>query len=117
MTSLTKDYAAHTTAGSFENTSEEQNVENALKVVVSQTLRGVMIVDHFEIPERREFLSLARLDYNAFEKNVEANETFKRLPENLQADIKERADKLHEEMEESARKMADGECFNAGSMC
>jgi len=117
MTSLTKDYAAHTTAGSFENTSEEQNAENALKVVVSQTLRGVMIVDHFEIPERREFLSLARLDYNAFEKNVEANETFKRLPENLQADIKERADKLHEEMEESARKMADGECFNAGSMC
>ncbi len=117
MTSLTKDYQAHTTAGSFENTSEEQNAENALKVVVSQTLRGVMIVDHFEIPERREFLSLARLDYQAFENNVEANETFRRLPEKLQKDIKERADKLHEEMEESARKMADGECFNAGSMC
>ena len=117
MTSLTKDYQAHTTAGTFENTSEEQNAENALKVVVSQTLRGVMIVDHFEIPERREFLSLARLDYQAFENNVEANETFRQLPEKLQKDIKERADKLHEEMEESARKMADGECFNAGSMC
>ena len=115
--SLTKDYQAHTTAGSFENSSEEQNAENALKVVVSQTLRGVMIVDHFEIPERREFLSLARLDYQAFENNVEANETFRQLPEKLQKDIKERADKLHEEMEESARKMADGECFNAGSMC
>ena len=117
MTSLTKDYQAHTTAGSFENTSEEQNAENALKVVVSQTLRGVMIVDHFEIPERREFLSLARLDYTAFENNVEANETFRQLPEKLQADIKDRADKIHKEMEESARMMADGECFNAGSTC
>ena len=117
MTSLTKDYAAHTTAGSFENTSEEQNAENALKVVVSQTLRGVMIVDHFEIPERREFLSLARLDYKAFENNVEANETFRQLPEKLQEDIKERADKIHKEMEESARRMADGECFNSGSTC
>ena len=57
------------------------------------------------------------MDYNAFEKNVEANETFKRLPESLQADIKERADKLHEEMEEEARKMASGECFNSDSDC
>ena len=117
MTSLTKDYQAHTTAGSFQNTSEEQNAENALKVVVSQTLRGVVIVDHFEIPERREFLSLARLDYKAFENNVEANETFKQLPEKLQKDIKERADKLHEEMAEESRKMADGECFTGNSMC
>ena len=117
MTSLTKDYQAHTTAGSFENSTEEQNAEVALKVVVSQTMRGVVIVDHFEIPERREFLSLARLDYDAFQQNVEANETFQELPEKIQKDIKDRADKLHEEMEEHARKMADGECFNAGSMC
>ena len=117
MTSLTKDYQAHTTAGNFDNSTEEQNAETALKVVVSQTMRGVVIVDHFEIPERREFLSLARLDYDAFEKNVEANETFQELPEKLQVDIKERADKLHEEMEEEARKMANGECFGAGSDC
>ena len=117
MTSLTKDYQAHTTAGSFENSTEEQNAEVALKVVVSQTLRGVVIVDHFEIPERREFLSLARLDYKAFENNVEANETFRQLPEKIQKDIKERADKLHEEMAEESRKMADGECFTGNSMC
>jgi len=117
MTSLTKDYQAHTTAGSFENSTEEQNAEVALKVVVSQTMRGVVIVDHFEIPERREFLSLARLDYDAFQHNVEANETFQELPEKVQKDIKDRADKLHEEMEEHARKMANGECFGAGSDC
>ena len=113
MTSLTKDYQAHTTAGSFANSTEEQNAEVALKVVVSQVMRGVVIIDHFEIPERREFLSLARLDYDAFERNVEANEIFQELPEKLQVDIKERAEKLHEEMEEEAQKLANGDCFGS----
>ena len=105
MTSLTKDYQAHTTAGSFKDSTEEQNAETAMKVVVSQTMRGVMIVDHFEIPERREFLSLARLDYDAFKKNIDNNERFKQLPEKMRENIKERADKLHEEMEEEVDKL------------
>lgn len=100
VTSLTKGYQASTTAGDFTNSNEEQNAEVALKVVVHSTLRGVTIIEHFEIPERREFLSLARLDYDAFKQNVEANETFKKLPEKVREDIKERADKLHKEMEE-----------------
>ena len=113
ITSLTKDYQAHTTAGSFDNSSEEQNAEVALKIVVSQSLRGVVIVDHFEIPERREFLALARLDYDAFKQNVENNKEFKQLPEKLREDIKTRADLLHEEMEAEAKKLADGRGFFA----
>ena len=108
---LTKDYQAHTTAGSFAESTEEQNSEAALKVVVSQTLRGVVIVDHFEIPERRELISLARLDYDAFKRNVEQAETFQELPPQVREDIKERADALHEEMEDEARKLADGRGF------
>ena len=108
---LTKDYQAHTTAGSFAESTEEQNSEAALKVVVSQTLRGVVIVDHFEIPERRELISLARLDYDAFKQNVEQAEAFQELPVQVREDIKERADALHEEMEEEARKLADGRGF------
>lgn len=112
MTSLTKDYQAHTTAGGFDDTSsEEQNAEVALKVVVSQTLRGVVIVDHFEIPERREFLSLARLDYDAFKRNVENNKEFQQLPEKIRENIKSRADLLHEEMEAEAKKLSDGRGF------
>ena len=105
VTSLTKGYQASTTAGDFKNSNEEQNAEVALKVVVSSTLRGVTIIDHFEIPERREFLSLARLDYDAFKKNVDANESFKQLPKKVREDIKERADKLHEEMEEEVENL------------
>ena len=111
IVSLTKDYQAHTTAGSFDTSSEEQNAEVALKIVVSQTLSGVVIIDHFEIPERREFLSLARLDYDAFKRNLENNTEFKQLPEKIREDIKTRADLLHEEMEEEAKKLADGRGF------
>ena len=111
IVSLTKDYQAHTTAGSFDTSSEEQNAEVALKIVVSQTLSGVVIIDHFEIPQRREFLSLARLDYDAFKRNLENNTEFKQLPEKIRDDIKTRADLLHEEMEEEAKKLADGRGF------
>ena len=108
---LTKDYQAHTTAGSFATSTEEQNAEVAIKVVVSSTLRGVMIVDHFEIPERGEFISLARLDYDAFKRNVEQAEEFRVLPPQVRQDIKDRADALHEEMEAEARKLQEGRGF------
>jgi len=110
---LTKDYQAHTTAGSFATSTEEQNAEAALKVVVSQTLRGVMIIDHFEVIERQEMISLARLDYDAFKRNVEQAEEFKVLPQRVREDIKERADALHEEMEAEAKKLAENRGFFA----
>ena len=110
---LTKDYQAHTTAGSFATSTEEQNSEAAVKVVVSQTLRGVMIVDHFEVIERKELISLARLDYDAFKQNVVQAEEFKRLPPQGREDIKERADKLHEEMEAEAKKLQENRGFFA----
>ena len=109
VNSLTKDYQAHTTMGGFDASNEEQNAETALRLVVSQTLRGVVIVDHFEIPERREFLSLARLDYDAFKRNVESNQRFKQFPEKVRADIKERADELHKEMEKESRRFYEEE--------
>ena len=108
---LTKDYQAHTTAGSFATSSEEQNAEAAVKVVVSSTLRGVTIIDHFEIPERSELISLARLDYDAFKQNVTQAEEFKQLPQQVREDIKDRADALHEEMEAEARKLQEGRGF------
>ena len=110
---LTKDYQAHTTAGSFATSTEEQNAEAAVKVVVSTTLRGVTIIDHFEIPERGELISLARLDYDAFKRNVVQAEEFKRLPPQVREDIKERADALHKEMEVEAKKLAENRGFFA----
>ena len=113
---LTKDYQAHTTAGSFATSTEEQNAEAAVKVVVSSTLRGVTIVDHFEIPQRGELISLARLDYDAFKQNVVEAKEFKQLPNKVRKDIKDRADALHDEMEAEAKKLAENRGFFAEDM-
>jgi hypothetical protein len=95
--SLTKDYMASTTSGDFTATSEEQNVEVAIKTVTSATLTGVMIIDHWEHPGRNELFSLARLDLTSFKKNLDKH---KELSKEVREAIKERADKFHEEMEQ-----------------
>jgi hypothetical protein len=94
--SLTKDYQASTTAGDFSATSEEQNVESAIKTVTSATLSGVQIIDHWEHPYRNEMFSLARLDLEKFKENLDR---YKELSETVRKAVKQRADKLHEEME------------------
>lgn len=99
--SLTKDYMASTTAGDFQTSSEEQNVEVAIKTVTSATLTGVLIIDHWEHPGRNELFSLARLDLVAFKQNLDQQ---KELSKVVRDAIKERADKLHEELEQEVLK-------------
>ncbi|MBT3509264.1 MAG: hypothetical protein HN472_06940 [Nitrospina sp.] len=99
--SLTKDYMASTTSGDFTTTSEEQNVEVAIKTVTSATLTGVLIIDHWEHPGRNELFSLARLDLISFKKNLDEH---KELSNEVREAIKERADKLHEELEQEVTK-------------
>jgi len=111
VNSLTKDYQGHTTMGNFDTSSEEQNAEVAMKVVVAQTLRGAVIVDHFEIPERREFLSLARLDYDAVKRNISTSPEFKKLPDNVRDAIKNRAADRFKLMEEESNKIEEGRKF------
>ena len=94
--SLTKDYMASTTAGDFKATSEEQNVEIAIKTVTSATLTGVQIIDHWEHPYRKELFALARLDLEKFKENLDQ---YRELSQEVREAVKERADKLHEELE------------------
>lgn len=99
--SLMKDYQASTTAGDFKATAEEQNIEEAIKTVTSATLTGVMIIDHWEHEGRDELFSLARLDLESFKSNLDQH---KELSSEVRKAIKERADKLHEELEREVLK-------------
>ena len=92
---------ASTTSGDFTATSEEQNVEVAIKTITSATLTGVLIIDHWEHPGRNELFSLARLDLISFKKNLDEH---KELSNEVREAIKERADKLHEELEQEVTK-------------
>ena len=58
-------------------------------------------------------ISLARLDYDAFKRNVADAEEFKQLPPKVRQDIKDRADALHKEMEAEAKKLQEGRGFFA----
>ena len=69
--SLTKDYMAHTMAGDPNTSSEEQNIEVAIKTITSATLTGVLIIDHWEHPGKNVLFSLARLDLVSFKQNLD----------------------------------------------
>ncbi len=69
---LMRDYAASTTAGDFTKTSEEQNVERALKTFVSANLSGVSVVDRWENEDAhgKTIYALAKMDLETFKDQV-----------------------------------------------
>jgi len=95
VSSLMRDYAASTTAGDFKNTAEEQHIEQAVKTVTSMTLTGAEIVDHWEDSRNGDIYSLARVDLESFKNNLEKMET---LNEKVREFVKERADKLQDDL-------------------
>ncbi len=104
--SLMKDYAASTTAGDFSKTSEEQHVEQAIKTVVSTTLNGVEIIDHWQNPENMDLYSLARLDLESFKDNLDK---MKELNAKVRDYVRGNAEKLHEQLEKEEGKARERE--------
>lgn len=102
--SLMKDYMASTTAGDPDVTSEEQHVEQAVKTVTSATLSGVEIVDHWQNPATMELFSLARLDLEAFQDNLQRA---KELNARVRDYIRQNADRVHDELAAEEEKMQE----------
>lgn len=69
--SLMRDYARSTTAGDMEASSEEQDVEQAIKTFSAATLSGVFIIDHWKDPSDGTLYSLAKLDLERFKENLD----------------------------------------------
>lgn len=69
---LMRDYAASTTAGDFTKSSEEQNVERALKTFVATNLSGVSVIDRWEKEDKsgKTIYSLAKMDLVTFKEQV-----------------------------------------------
>jgi hypothetical protein len=90
---LKKDYESITAAG--PQTTERENVDNAMKLLVNETVNGARIIDHWEHPGKNVLYALARIELESFKKQVESH---KELSEESRSEIKKRAEKLHEEM-------------------
>jgi hypothetical protein len=69
---LMRDYAASTTAGDFTKSSEEQNIERALKTFVSTNLSGVAVVDRWEKEDKigKTIYALAKMDLETFKEQI-----------------------------------------------
>jgi hypothetical protein len=92
---LTKDYESITAKN--KDTTERENVEKALKILVSQTMEGVRIIDHWEHPGKNVLYALARVELSTLQKQVD---TRKELSDESRGAIKKKAEKLYEEMTE-----------------
>jgi len=91
---LKKDYESITAAG--KDSTERENVDNAMKVLVNETVSGSKIIDHWEHPGKNVLYSLVRVELTKLQKQIDSH---KELSDESRDAIKERAEKLHGEME------------------
>jgi hypothetical protein len=96
---LMRDYAASTTAGDFTKSSEEQNVERALKTFVSANLSGVAVVDRWETNDKsgKTIYSLAKMDLETFKDQVGR---MQELNEKARDYVRKNAEKAFERLRE-----------------
>ena len=97
-----KDYQASTTAGDPSVSSEEQNVEQAIKTFSAATLSGVQVVDHWYHPNDGSVFALAKLDLEGFKENLEQDARVERTRARLRP-AKRRAGAPKLEKEEEKR--------------
>ena len=94
VTRLTKSYAASTTAGDPNASSEEQHVSDALKTFTQMQLSGVSIIDHWIANDGTEY-ALAQLDMEGFKGNMDK---MKELNSKVKDAVKANADKAFDDL-------------------
>jgi len=90
---LRKDYESITAKN--KDTTERENVDNAMKLLVNETVEGARIIDHWEHPGKNVLYALARVELSKLQKQID---TRKELSDESRAEIKKKAEKLYEEM-------------------
>ena len=98
---LSKDFQEITgrSTAAGKDSTERENVAQAFKVLVNQTLSGSKIIDHWEHPSKNELYSLARIELKAMEAMEKKIDSHKELSDESRDAIKKKAQKLFEEME------------------
>ena len=94
---LMRDFAASTNAGDFTKSSEEQNVERAIKTFSAVTLTGVRPIDRYKDPESHTYYVLAKLSLQQATRSlVEARE----LNNDVRDFVRDNAEKLFDRLEQ-----------------
>lgn len=102
VAALNKQYMSETTAGDLSRHDVEQHITDVTKQITQQTLNGAQIVEYWEHPLRNEAYALARLDMDQFVEVMSsyksASEKFQQLDAQLREQIKQNAEKAHDEL-------------------
>lgn len=100
---LMKDYAASTNANDFTKSTEEQNVERAIKTFSAVTLNGVRPVERYKDKETGTYYVLAKLDLKDVKNKLEES---KELSAEVRDFVRKNADRLFDKLEQEEAKQA-----------
>lgn len=100
---LMKDYAASTTANDFTKSTEEQNVERAIKTFSAVTLNGVRPVERYKDEKTGTYYVLAKLDLRDVKNKLEES---KELSAEVRDFVRKNADRLFDKLEKEEAKQA-----------
>jgi len=102
ISALTKSYQAHTSAGSPDQASEEQNITSTMKSLTDMSLPGVVMINHWFDPSDKTMYALARLDMVRFKATLDQA---KQLNTQVRDFVRANADKAFDELKaETGRK-------------
>jgi len=107
---LMKDYAASTTAGDFTASTEEQDVQRAIKTFTNVTLHGVRPIDRYKDDEKGAYYVLTKLSFKDMQ---EALAETKELDRNVREFVQKNGERLFDRLEQEEAKRQVG--TSAGS--
>lgn len=100
---LMRDYEASTTAGDFKRSTEEQNIQRAIKTFAAVTLNGVRQIDRYYDEKRGTYYVLAKLDLEQVKDQLGQA---KELNGQVRDFVRKNADRLFERLEKEEAKRA-----------
>lgn len=100
---LMRDYAASTTAADFKKSTEEQNVERAIKTFAAVTLNGVRAVDRYRDDKTGTYYVLAKMSLKDMQAAIEQS---KELNGQVRDFVRKNAERLFDRLEKEEDKRA-----------
>jgi SLT domain-containing protein len=101
---LMRDYAASTTAADFTKSSEEQNIERAIKTFSAVTLNGVRPVDRYKDEKTNTYYVLTKLDLQDIKDQLsQAKELNSQVRDYVRKNAERMFDKLEKEEDKRAK--------------
>jgi hypothetical protein len=100
---LMRDYSASTNAADFTKSTEEQNVERAIKTFTATTLNGVRPIQRWMDEKSGTYYVLTKLDFNEMKSAMEQS---KELNKEVRDFVRKNADRLFERLEKEEAKQA-----------